>query len=153
MRRWLFIILGLLIPMVARADPYVLNPSSLIAFGVISIFALVVEAGIVALLLIFAGLAPIRFFIGFLFANVAVFLFVFCPLRQRLPVPVLETLVVLFDATSIWLLSRVPALQGDSYRRVSWVFAGIASLIGNAASFCIGVMASGEPWKMHDAGG
>jgi hypothetical protein len=152
MRRWLFIILGLLIPMVARANPYVLNPSSLIAFGVVSVFALVVEAGIVALLLTFAGLAPIRFFIGFLLANIAVFLFVFWPLQRRLPLPALEALVVLIDATSIWLLSRVPALQGDSYRRVSWVFAGIASLIGNAASFCIGVMASGEPWKTHGTG-
>src|SRR5882724_13005886 len=130
MRRWLFIILGLLIPMVARANPYVLNPSSLIAFGVVSVFALVVEAGIVALLLTFAGLAPIRFFIGFLLANIAVFLFVFWPLQQRLPLPALEALVALIDATSIWLLSRIPALQGDSYRRVSWVFAGIASLIG-----------------------
>jgi len=109
-------------------------------------------AGIVALLLTFAGLAPIRFFIGFLLANIAVFLFVFWPLQQRLPLPALEALVALIDATSIWLLSRIPALQGDSYRRVSWVFAGIASLIGNAASFCIGVMASGEPWKTHGAG-
>jgi hypothetical protein len=152
MRRGLFIILGVLIPIAARANPYVLNPSSLIAFGVVSFFALIVEAGIVALLLAFAGLAPVRFFFGFLLANIAVFIFVFWPLQRSVPLPALEALVVLIDAASIWLLSRVSAFQGDTYRRVGWMFAGIASLIGNATSFCIGVMASGAPWKMHDAG-
>ena len=153
MRRWLFIIVGVLVPMAARANPYVLNPSSLIAFGVVSLFALIVEAGIVALLLTFAGLAPVRMFFGFLVANIAVFIFIFWPLQRRVPLPVLEALVVFIDATSIWLLSKVPAFQGDSYRRVGWVFSGFASLAGNAASYCIGVMASGEPWKVHDAGG
>jgi hypothetical protein len=146
------IAIGTLIPMIARANPYVLNPSSLIAFGVVSFAALIVEAGIVALLLAFVGLAPVRIFLAFLLANVAVFVFIFWPLQRRLPLPALEALVVILDATSIWLLSRVPALQGDSYRKVSWIFAGITSLIGNAASFCIGVMASGEPWKIHGGG-
>jgi hypothetical protein len=152
MRRRLFIILGVLIPMAARANPYALDPSSLIAFGIVAIFALIVEAGIVALLLGFAGLAPLRMFFAFLLANVAVFIFVFWPLQQRLPLLALEALVVVIDATSIWLLSKVPALQGDSYRGVGWIFAGFTSLLGNAASFCIGVMASGEPWKAHGVG-
>lgn len=152
MRRWLTVILGLLIPIAARANPYSLNPSSLIAFGVVAFFALVVEAGIVALLLTFAGRAPIRIFFGYLLANIAVFIFIFWPLQQRLSLPVLEGLVVVIDGTSIWVLAKVPAFQGDSYRQVGWIFAGIASLVGNAASFFIGVMASGEPWKMHEAG-
>jgi hypothetical protein len=152
MRRRFFTIAGLLIPLVAKANPYELNPSSMLAFGVVSFFALVVEAGIVALLLTFVGLAPMRMFFGFLLANIAVFLFVFWPLQQRLPFAALETLVVVIDAVSIWLLSKVPAFQADSYRRLRWIFAGFTSLIGNAASFFIGVLASGEPWKVHETG-
>lgn len=151
MRRYLIVILAALIPLAARANPYSLNPSSLIAFGVVSAFALVVEAGLVALLLTFAGLAPVRIFFGFLVANIAVFIFVFLPLQRHLTLPTLETLVVIIDATAIWLLARVPAFQGNSCRGVGWMFAGITSLVGNAASFWIGVIATGAPWEMHDA--
>ena len=152
MCRWVLIVLGVLIPMAARANPYILNPSSLIAFGVVAISALIVEAGIVALMLAFVGLAPLRMFGGFLFANVTVFLFIFWPLQQRVPLPLLEVVVMVIDAASIILLSKLAFFQGDSYRNVGWLFAGLASLAGNAASFCVGVMASGEPWKMHGVG-
>jgi hypothetical protein len=152
MRRWIFIVLWLLIPMVARANPCILNPSSLIAFGVVALWALIVEAGIVALLLTFVGLAPLRIFGGYFIANVAVFLFVFWPLQQHVALPLLEAGVVLIDAASILILSRFTAFQGDSFRRVVWWYAGLTSLAGNAASFCIGVIASGSPWEMHGAG-
>jgi len=80
----------MLMPVVARANPYILNPSSLIAFGVVAFWALVVEAGLVALLLAFAGLAPLKVFVGFFVANVAVFLLVFCLLQQRIALPLLD---------------------------------------------------------------
>ncbi len=143
------IILFLLMPVVAHANPYILNPSSLIAFGVIAFWALVVEAGIVALLLAFAGLAPLKVFGGFFVANVVVFLFIFCPLQQRIALPFLEAIVVIIDTTSIKLLSRISALQGESFRGLGWLFAGLTSLAGNATSFWIGVIASGSPWEMH----
>lgn len=154
MRRWLLIVFCVLVPIVARANPVILNPSSLIAFVVVAFWALIVEAGIVALLLMFAGLAPLRFFGGYLIANIAVFIFVFCPLQQRaaLPLPVLEVLVVAIDAVSIKVLSQCAPFQGDSYRNASWWLAGLASLAGNAASFFIGVIASGAPWEMHGIG-
>ena len=152
MRRWIVVLLCVLIPLAARANPYIVNPSSLIAFTVVAFMALIVEAGIVALVLAFAGLSPLRMFGAYWLANVAVFLFLFWPLQQRLPLPVLEGLVVTVDAVSIKALSKVTAFQSDSYSRLGWCFAGVASLVGNAASFCIGVMASGEPWKVHGAG-
>ena len=58
MRRWVFIVICVLLPMVVRANPYIVNPSSLIAFGVVAASALIVEAGVVALLRAFAGLCP-----------------------------------------------------------------------------------------------
>ena len=144
-------ILLLLVPVIAHANPVILNPSSLIAFGVVALGALVVEAGIVALLLTFAGLAPARVFVGFLCANLAVFIFLFCPLQGRVALPVLEALVLVIDAAGIKLLSHFGAFQGDSYRGVSWLLAGLASLAGNAASFFVGVLASGSPWEVHNA--
>lgn len=152
MRRWIPIIFCVLIPLAARANPCIINPSSLIAFGVVAFWALVVEAGIVALLLTFSGLAPLRVFGGFFLANVAVFLFVFCPLQQRMALPLLEAIVVAIDAVSIKILSMLSGFQGESYRRVGWLFAGITSLAGNATSFCIGVIASGSPWQEHSPG-
>ena len=119
MRRGIFILLCVLTPMVARANPYILNPSSLIAFGVVAFWALIVEAGLVALLLAWVGLAPLRMFGAFFFTNAAVFLLVFWPLQQRVALPVLEALVVAIDAVSIKLLSKIAVFQGDSYRR--WV--------------------------------
>jgi hypothetical protein len=152
MRRWIFIVLCVLVPGVARANPYVLDPSSLIAFGVVAFWALIVEAGIVALLLTFAGLAPLRVFGGYFLANAAVFMFVFWPLQQHVALPLLEAVVVVIDAASIKLLSKFAPFQGDSYRSVGWLFAGLTSLAGNAASFFVGVIASGSPWEMHGAG-
>ena len=58
MGRRILILLCLLAPVVARANPVILNPSSLLAFGFVAFAALVVEAGIVALVLTFAGVAP-----------------------------------------------------------------------------------------------
>ena len=83
----------------------------------------------------------------FLFANVAIFMFIFWPLQGRVSLPVGEALVVIIDAACIKLLSKLAVLQGDSYRNVGFLFAGATSLAGNAVSFCIGLMASGEPGR------
>jgi hypothetical protein len=145
MRRWLLVVICLLIPVVARANPVVVNPASFIALGVVALSALTIEAGLVALILAFAGLAPFKVFVAFFLANVVVFIFVFCPLRHHMALPFLEALVIVIDAISIKLLSKVGSFQSESYRRVSWSFAGVTSLVGNAASFFVGVVASGFP--------
>jgi hypothetical protein len=153
MRGWIIILLSVLVPVVARANPYILDPSSLIAFGAVALWALIVETGIVALLLVFRGLSPLRMFCGYFLTNVTVFIFVFCPLRDHLALPILEALVVAIDAAFIILLSKFAAFQGDSYRKVSWWFACLTSLAGNAASFFVGAIASGAPWEMHGGTG
>lgn len=152
MRRWSIIAACVLIPMAARANPYALNPSSLIAFGVVAISALFVEAAIVSLILTFAGIAPVRMLLAFLFANIVIFLFVFVPLQHRIVLPGLELMIVVIDAVAIKLLSMLSGLQNDSYRNVGWIFATFASLIGNAASFCVGMMATGELSKAMEGG-
>ncbi len=109
-------------PCVAWANPVSINGISLIAFGIVAFWALVVEAGVVALMLLFAGMAPLRTMGGYLVTNVAVFVFLFFPMTQRESAPLwlLEVGVVWLDASAIRMLSRKPYFQGDDYKEVSW---------------------------------
>src|ERR1017187_1203998 len=83
MRRWLAILIGLFLPLAAWANPVIIEPSSLLAFCIVAFWALIVEAGVVALLLALHGLNPMRIFIAYGVTNIAVFLFVFEPLLNQ----------------------------------------------------------------------
>ena len=140
-----------LTPSVASANPVMLNPSSLLAFCIVTFWAMVVEAGIVALLLSFRGAAALPVFVGYFVLNGAVFLFLFQPLlvgSQSLPVPVLEGMVVLADAAVIKMLVALNPFQGDSYRGVGWFRSLVTSGIGNALSYLVGCIATRRPWEM-----
>jgi hypothetical protein len=140
----------LLTPLVACANPVIVNPSSLLAFCVVAFWALVIEAGVVALLLAFRGVAPLRVFIAYFIVNAAVFLFLFQPLLEgskSLPVPVLELLVVLIDGAAIKLLATLNSFQGENYRGVSWLTATIVSCVGNGLSYFVGYIATRQPWE------
>lgn len=150
MRRLLPIALCLLVPLAAYANPVILNPSSLIAFGIVAFWSFVLETGVVALLLTFSGLAPMRIFGGYFATNLIVFWFLFCPLLRRVPLPMLEALVVVADSVAIKLLSCLGSIQQDEFRGVTWLRAGLIALVGNATSFFVGVIAMGSPWESHE---
>jgi len=135
-------------PWTVSANPVSINPVSLIAFGIVAFWALVVEAGVVTILLLFSGVVPLRTMAGYLIANAAVFVFLFFPAMQErfLPLWLLEVGVVWLDATAIQMLSRKPYFQGDDYRAVSLRRSWLISLTGNAASFFVGILANGSPW-------
>jgi hypothetical protein len=78
---------------------------------------------------------------------VGLFLFAFLPLNGRVSLWLLEPGVVLADAVLIKLVSSASLLQGGGFLGVSWRRALGASLLGNAASFFVGVLASGAPWE------
>jgi len=139
------------IPLVASANPVMLNPTSLLAFCIVAFWAMLVEAGVVALLLAFRGAAAFPVFVAYFILNGAVFLFVFQPLlvgRKSPQVAVLEALVVLIDAAVIKLLVAFNPFQGDSYRGVGWVRSLVTSSIGNALSYVVGFIATRRPWEM-----
>jgi hypothetical protein len=142
------ILLVLLAPVAAQANPYILNEKSLLAFGVVAFWAFIVEAGVVALILLCRGLAPLRFFGAYFVANALVFFFVFQPLvgREWLPLVVLELIVVLIDAAVIKFLARFSSLQGEGFSRISWLYAITSSGIGNLLSFFVGYLISHKPW-------
>jgi len=119
------------------------------AFWVVAFWALMVEAGVVALLLTWRGVKPLQIFFAYAVTNALVFLLVFAPLlsSEKASVPILEGLVVLLDALSIKLLTHLSALQGDDFKGVSWLRALCISCLGNAVSYFIGNIASHKPWE------
>ena len=153
MRTRLIISLFLLAPMSAWANPAILNPQSLIAFWIVAFWALVVESGVTTLFLSLCGILPVPVFGAILIANLATFSFAFMPLLDRMPLWGLEILVVLADAVIIKLVTALPLLQGGGYLGVTWKRALLASVIGNALSYFVGVLASQTPWLEHGTGG
>ena len=151
-RQRLLIAACLFIPLVASGNPVMLDPSSLLAFYIVAFWAFVIEAGVVALLLAFRGIAPLRVFMAYFVANAAVFFFVFQPLLEASsnpPVLALEALVVLVDGLVIKLLVTFAAFQGDNYRGVSWLRSTVISGLGNGLSYFVGYIATQRPWEVH----
>ncbi len=135
-----------MIPMLARANPVVIDGQSLIAFAVVAFWALVIESGLAALTLVSMGVLVIPLFGTLLMANVLVFLFCFLPLTSRVSLWLLEPGVVLVDAVLIKLVVALPFTQGAQFVGITWRRALLASLIGNLASYFVGVLASHSPW-------
>ncbi len=142
----------LMVPFIARANPVMIDGQSLIAFAIVAFWALVIESGVATLALISSGVVIVPFFGTLIVANVSVFLFAFLPLTSRVSLWLLEPGVVLADALLIKLLVSAPFIQGGSFIGVNWGRALVASLLGNTASFFVGVLASGAPWIMHETG-
>lgn len=139
----------LLIPFVAGANPVMFEPQSLIAFGIVAFWALVIESAIVTLSLLNRGVIVVPLFITLLVANVAVFLFAFLPLSSHVSLWILEPGVVLADALVIKRLMAGDLIQGSGFLGVSWRRALFASFLGNSTSFFIGLIGSRTPWFSH----
>ena len=146
-------IVFLSVPFTLHANPVSIDGQSLIAFGIVAFWALVIESGVVTLSLFPAGILIVPSFITLTLINVGVFLFAFLPLTTHVSLWLLEPGVVVADATAIKLLMSAPLLQGGDFVGVSWRRAIVASLLGNTVSFFIGVLGSGAPWIIHDSGG
>jgi hypothetical protein len=143
MHRLLLILLLLLAVSTARANPVMLDEHNLIAFPIVAAAALVVEAGVVALLLLFSGFAPTPTFGGYLVANLVVFGSLLSAqfFGHAIPIPLFELLAVSADAACIKLLSAFEPFQGDDFRGVTWLRAGLVSCAGNSTSFFVGLAA------------
>ena len=142
----LIIAVVLILPVIACANPVMIDGQSAIAFGIIAFWALVMESGIATLLLISSGVLLLPAFGTFFIANVLLFLFAFIPFTSRVPLWFLEPGVVVTDALLLKILASLPFLQGGDFVGVSLRRALVASLLGNAASFFVGVLACNAPW-------
>jgi len=153
MRRVLtFLLLVLLfIPLAVRGNPVSLNGQSMIAFGVVAFWALVIESGIATLTLLPTGIAIVPSFVFLSTANIAVFASAFVPLSDHISLWILEPGVVVADAFCIKILTATTVLQGPNFLEVTWQRAFVASALGNTASFFVGVIGSQSPWFDHNA--
>ena len=153
MKHRIAILLLLLVPVGLQANPAIFNPQSLIAFWVVAFWALVIESGIATLAVSLCGVLVLPVFATLVVTNVGIFAFGFMPLLARMPLWLLEVLVVLFDAIVIKVVAAVPLFQRGDYVGVSWRRGLVASILGNASSYFIGVMGSQTPWLKHETGG
>src|SRR6058998_1317850 len=142
MKLRLAILLLLLVPVGLQANPAILNPQSLIAFWIVAFWALVIESGIATLALSLCGVLVLPVFATLVVTNVAIFAFAFMPLLARMPLWLLELWVVLLDALVIKIVAAVPLFQRGDYVGVSWRRGLVASILGNAASYFIGIIGS-----------
>lgn len=140
-------------PVIAPANPVMIDGQSLIAFGIVAFWALVIESGIATLALVSSGVLIVPSFATLIVANVSVFLFAFLPLTGRVSLWFLEPGIILADALLLKLVVSAPFLQGGGFVGVSWRRALLASLLGNAASFVVGLLGSGAPWIVNETGG
>jgi hypothetical protein len=145
----IFFVVLLMMPFVARANPVMFEPQSLIAFGIVAFWALIIESAIVTLSLLNRGILVVPSFITLIVANVAVFLFAFLPLSSHVSLWILEPGVVLADALVIKILMAGDLLQDSDFLGVSWRRALVASFLGNSTSFFIGLIGSRTPWFSH----
>jgi hypothetical protein len=149
LQRWILVAACCPLPLTAMANPVMIDPESLLAFAMVAFWAFVVEASIVALLLAFRGLQPLRVFVTYFVVKVVVFIFLFQPLLEHnWPIPLLEFIVVCANGLIIKILVGFEALQSDNYSGLSWVSALAISLFGNAASYFVGLIASRKPWEV-----
>lgn len=129
----------------AWANPVILEPHSMLAFAIVVFWALVVESGIVTLALISSGVSVVRTFLILTLGNGGLFVFGFLPLLDEYSLWLLESGVVLADASLVKIVAALPFLQDDRFVGVSWRRALLASFLGNLASFFVGVIAGSEP--------
>src|SRR5881296_2006366 len=146
MRTRVLIMTILMLPGALRANPVAIDGQSLIAFGIVAFWALVIEAGIATLILVSSGVLIWPVFGTLVIANTAVFLLAFLPLTGRVSLWFLEPGVVLADAIMIKLVASAPFLQGGNFVGVGWQRALVASFLGNAASYFVGLIGSHAPW-------
>ena len=146
MKKNVFGALFLLIAFCAQANPVSINGQSLLAFAMVAFWALVIESAVAAITLASCGpsLFPLFSMLGI--ANILVFVFAFLPLMERVSLWLLEAGVVAMDAVCIRLVLMLPFVQGVDFIGVSWRRCLLASLLGNTASFFVGVLAAGAPW-------
>jgi len=137
-------------PQLLCADPVIFNGQSVVAFGIVVFWALVVESGIATLTVVSSGVLVVPFFGSLFLANVGLFCFGFLPLAGRVSLWILEPGVVLVDAILIKLLFAAPLLQGCGFAGVGLPRVLLASILGNTASWFVRAIGNGGPWLLHD---
>jgi hypothetical protein len=143
MRRIFIVVLFVLVASVAHANPVGVDAGSVSAFPIVAVFALLVEAGVVALLLSRSGVESPQVFVGYFVMNLVVFISLFVSFTPYHMTHILgfESLSVAADSICIKWLTAIETFRGDDSQGVSWLQALLISCAGNVTSFLVGLSA------------
>ena len=90
MRKRLLLVALIGMPFALKANPVSIDGQSLMAFGIVAFWALVIESAIATMALISRGVLILPVFGTLVIANLGVFLLAFLPLSGRVPLWLLE---------------------------------------------------------------
>ncbi|HOF87381.1 MAG TPA: hypothetical protein PLZ36_04635 [Armatimonadota bacterium] len=134
---------------IAAPDIFQAGHSGL-GIGVI-VFALFVEAGVNAFMLLFASMNFGAVFLALALSNVLIYPLIFFPLHGMIGIWPAEAVIFLLDAGIILWLGGREAMQGDGFVRLRWQHAVLASFFGNLASYFIGQWGVGRSIEVFGA--
>jgi len=139
------IILGLLLCLTgaAYANPVVFDPVGSIANVLVLGSALVVEAGIVTLILLFWGTDTKPVYVALFVGNMIVYFTVFLPLLNATSnLWIAEALIVVIDGVLIKVITIYDTFRLDTFRPLRWGYAFLIAAVGNVISYYVGAAMS-----------
>ena len=141
MKCWIVIISLLCLSAAAYANPIIaFDPISNLAYVLVLGAAVVVEAGIVTLILMFWGIEIKPAYIALITGNLMIYLVIFLPLLELTPgVWFAEIGIVILDACLIKMLTLFDTYRGDTFFPLKWPYAIIIATLGNLVSYYVGV--------------
>jgi hypothetical protein len=124
----------------AFANP-VIDPVTGTYFIIVLSSALGVEVALMAIILFFCNMEPVRSFFALLGGQLVVYFVIFQPiLSEADSLLVAEAVVVAADSAFIKLLSSFETFQTEDFKGLKWRTALICSAVGNALSYYIGTI-------------
>jgi len=126
------------------ANPVTFHPVDVVPYALIVGSAVVVEAGIATLLLLFWGTETKPLYAALIAGNLAIYLVVFLPLLDNTSnVWFAEGVIVGLDGLLIKILTLFDVFQDDTFRPLRWRYAFLIATVSNVVSYCIGLAATG----------
>jgi len=141
MKKGLLLFLLICLSGAAFANPVIIDPIGSTAFVAVLGSAMVVEASIIAILLLFFDMRIGPVFAALFAGNLALYFIVFLPLLDAAPslwIP--ETVIVAIEGTFIKIISFYDTFQMDSFKSLKWKYAFIISAVGNIVSYYVGAV-------------
>lgn len=143
MKRFFFIFVILFFATAAYGNPVIIigDPIGSLSYVIVLGGAIVVEACIVTLLLLFFGMSLKPLFWALFFGNLALYFVVFLPLLEFLPsLWMAEVLIVAADGAMIKGLSMHGLFQENDFKGLKWRYALLIAMLGNSLSYCVGAV-------------
>ena len=128
----------------AFANPVVFDPLGSIGSVIVFGGAIIAEACLVTLLLLFFNMSIKPLFFALFFGNMVLYFVVFLPLLDLLPnLWITEILIVIADCIMIKLISLFEMFQEIDFNGLKWKYAFLVSMLGNLISYYVGAVVQG----------